>query len=273
MVKLTYTINSGTRETRAAHRGDAPPDLHPEVGDVGRARPVVVIIPLGEYPHDLIDATLKREIPPVTRARLAGLVNQTDFTHDNDFLIGCTMATGRGFLRAPPFPASPFACPVPVSLRSCNRSIQLRNVCDAPGISIPAYAGRSLAAQSIIHYSIPRWRTVRTFRYPFTRLSHPFTLSGRETRPGGLRATIAARTNHGAGSDATQRKGNRQPDGPAFANPVRHGPSVMASYFKQQPKPGLHSRPPGTCLDFLRAVAGIEPAAKPYFHGKQKARA
>lgn len=152
MVKLTYTINSGTRETRATHRRHAPPDLHPEVGDVGRARPVVVIIPLGEDPHDLIDATLKREIPSVTRARLAGLVNQTDFTHDNDFLIGCTMATGRGFLRAPPFPASPFACPVPVSLRSCNRSIQLRNVCDAPGISIPAYAGRSLAVQSIIHY-------------------------------------------------------------------------------------------------------------------------
>lgn len=81
MVKLTCTNNSDTREPHATHRGHALPDLHPEVGDVGRARPVVVIIPLGENPYNFLNATLKREILPVTGARLAGLVNQTDFTH------------------------------------------------------------------------------------------------------------------------------------------------------------------------------------------------
>ncbi len=127
------------------------------------------------------------------------------------------MVTGSGFLRAPPFPASPFACPVPVSLRSCNRSVQLRNVCDAPGIFIPAYAGRSLTVQSIIHYFAAEKPYGLFGRSPeqsssVHRVFSPVHRIRPGTRPGGFSVTAAARPSHGAGLEATHGKGYKKPN-------------------------------------------------------------
>lgn len=83
MVKLTYTINSGTRETHGVHRREPRSGLHQETRKVRGSR-ILVLVLTRKNPCNLLAAFFNGKITTITGTCLAGLVNKTDSTH-NDF--------------------------------------------------------------------------------------------------------------------------------------------------------------------------------------------